>query len=128
MIGASGAIMGLAGMYLVLVPVHEVHMALWYRFPIIAFFRLSMTLFAVRGFWVVLFYMAFDVIATVLGAKDDVAHWAHLGGFIVGIVLALFLLLARLVNCRGGDIISALMGRYAWALVGKPNRAGWNLP
>lgn len=115
-LGASGAIMGLAGMYLVVFPVHKVHMAVWLRI----WFRLGMTIFAVRGLWVVLFYIAFDVFFTVLNIEDNVAHWAHLGGFIVGVSLALILLFTRLINARGADIVSVILGRRAWKLVGKP--------
>lgn len=119
-LGASGAIMGLAGMYLVFFPVHKVHMAFWLRLGLIFRFRLYLKLFAVRGFWVVLFYIASDVLSTVLGSDDGVAHWAHLGGFIVGVVIALLLLVMRMVNARGGDLFTAILGRHAWALVGKP--------
>ncbi len=120
MIGASGAVMGLAGMYLILFPVHRVHMAVWARLGLIAGFRLAFKLFEMRGFWVVLFYISFDVIFTLLRARDGVAHWAHLGGFGVGAALALLLLVARLVNARGGDLISVLLGQRAWAIVGRP--------
>ena len=122
MVGASGAIMGLAGMYFVLFPVHKVHMAAWARWGLAFGFRLSLKMWAVRGFWVVLFYIAFDVVATAVGTESSTAHWAHLGGFIVGAVIALILLLARLLNARGGDIMSVILGRYAWALIGRPNR------
>jgi membrane associated rhomboid family serine protease/pSer/pThr/pTyr-binding forkhead associated (FHA) protein len=122
MLGASGAIMGLAGMYLVLVPTPSVHMVAWFRWGLIRAFHLSRKFFAVRGFWVVLFYIAFDVVATVFGSADNVAHWAHLGGFLAGVSIGLALLFSRLVNCRGGDIVSAVLGRRAWGLVGKPNR------
>ena len=121
MLGASGAIMGLAGMYLVLFPAHRVHMAVWIRVIFLAF-RLGLTFFAIRGFWVVLFYIAFDVSATLLGAELGVAHWAHLGGFIAGVAVALLLLVTRLVNAHGGDILSVAFGRYAWAVVGRPGR------
>ena len=82
-----------------------------------------MKLFTVRGFWVVSFYIAYDVLYTVIGLEDDMAHWAHLGGFIAGVIIALVLLLSRRVNARGGDILSALLGKRAWALVGRPSRA-----
>ncbi|HNO77514.1 MAG TPA: rhomboid family intramembrane serine protease [Phycisphaerae bacterium] len=124
MLGASGAIMGLAGMYFVFFPAHNVHVAAWWRWGIIRWFELSMTIFTVRGFWVVLFYIAFDVAFTIIGAEDGVAHWAHLGGFIVGIAVGVILLLARLVNARGGDLISVILGRRAWALLGRPGYAG----
>ena len=112
--------MGLAGMYFVLFPVHKVHMAAWWRWCLAAGFRLSLRIFAVRGFWVVLFYIAFDVVFTTFGLEDDVAHWARLGGFIGGVMLASLLLICRLVNARGADIFSAILGRKAWTLIGRP--------
>jgi membrane associated rhomboid family serine protease/pSer/pThr/pTyr-binding forkhead associated (FHA) protein len=155
MVGASGAIMGLAGVYLVLFPLPKLHMAVWVGalFPLalpplalwlglpciltplfllvfVAWLRwLASTgsfvrtrFFSVQGFWVVLFYIAFDVVHTAFGLESDTAHWAHLGGFIAGVIVGLFLLLTKLVNVRGGDIVSAVLGRRAWAFVGKPNR------
>lgn len=119
MLGASGAVMGLAGMYIVFFPAHKVHVAAWWR----RFFWLSSGVFQVRGFWVVLFYISFDVLFTLLRAEDGVAHWAHLGGFAAGFVLALVLLLCRVVDGRGGDLLSVLLGRHAWALLGRPRRA-----
>lgn len=127
-LGASGAVMGLAGMYLVLMPLHKVHMAFWWRLPGIALFRLKMHIFEMRGFWVVLFYIAFDVVYTLWRIEDDVAHWAHLGGFLIGAGLAILLLVTRLVNARGGDLLSAVLGRHAWAIIGPPNRPGIALP
>ena len=121
MLGASGAVMGLAGMYFVFFPLHKVHMAGWVRWGLFIGFRLSLKMWPVRGFWVVLFYLAFDVIYTALGIETGTAHWAHLGGFIIGAAIALTLLLTRLVNCHGGDIISAILGKHAWAIIGRPH-------
>jgi membrane associated rhomboid family serine protease len=128
MLGASGAIMGLAGMYFVLAPVHQVHVAAWWRWGLVRGFQLSLKLFTRRGFWVVLFYIAFDVAFTIWRIDDDVAHWAHLGGFLGGAALATLLLSARLVNARGGDVFTAVFGRHAWVLIGRPNRPGLTLP
>ena len=127
MLGASGAIMGLAGMYFVLFPVNRMHMAAWFRWWF--FFRLGM--WAMRGFWAVLIYIAFDILYVAIGAETGVAHWAHLGGFIAGGVLALILLLCRLLNAGRGDLISAVLGRHAWKLIGRPSesdRLGLHLP
>ena len=122
MLGASGAVMGLAGMYLVLFPIHKVHLALWLRWGVFLPLRFHLKLFAVRGFWVVLFYIAFDVLFTILRIDTGVARWAHLGGFIAGVTIALILLFSRLINARGGDILTALFKHRAWALIGHPSR------
>lgn len=128
MLGASGAIMGLAGMYLVLFPAHKVHVAMWIRWPLIFRFRLTAAIKEIPGFWVVLFYIAFDVVLTLLGSEDGVAHWAHLGGFIAGVFFASVLLIARLINARGGDLFSIVLGRHAWGLIGKPGDRRLSLP
>jgi len=120
MLGASGAVMGMAGMYLVLFPIHRVHMVVWLR-NLFTGLRLSHNIFAISGFWVVLFYLAFDVLATLLGSRDHVAHWAHLGGFVAGVVIGLALLVTRQVDAHGGDLISVVLGRRAWVLIGKPS-------
>src|SRR5436190_3150095 len=55
-LGASGAIMGLAGMYFVLFPVSPVHVAAFVRVPM-----LLLKLFQCRGFWILLYYISWDV-------------------------------------------------------------------
>ena len=78
-------------------------------------------MFPITGFWVLLFYLAFDGLLTLVHGRYTVGHWAQLGGFAGGMALGLLLLITRLVNARGGDLLSALLGRRAWPLVGKPD-------
>ena len=119
-LGASGAIMGLAGMYFVLLPASRVHMIVWLRLGFITGFQRFTKYFVVRGWGVLMFFLAFDVAATLFSWRDGTAHWAHLGGFICGAILALVLLLTKQVNMHGADIVSVLLGRHAWNLLGKP--------
>src|SRR5207248_7409204 len=94
-LGASGAIMGLAGMYLILFPVHRVYCAMWlrvWRWPS----AYGMKVFALRGFWVLAIYFGYDILMNLiekrlLHAEGGVAHWAHMGGFISGMTIALAL-------------------------------------
>jgi hypothetical protein len=72
------------------------------------------------------------VLDTILQTQDGTAHWAHLSGFAVGMLIALGLVLSRGVNARGNDLLSAILGRHAWPLIGKPSqwdtqptREGW---
>ncbi len=118
-LGASGAIDGLAGMYLVLFPVHRVFCTMWFRLTFrIVFFKI----FALRGFWLLAIYLGMDLVKVLLGWEDGVAHWAHIGGFATGVAAALGVLASRRVNCRGGDLLSVILGRYAWPILGKPSR------
>jgi membrane associated rhomboid family serine protease len=119
MLGASGAVMGMAGAYLLLFPIHKIYMVIWMRWGLVAGFHLSFKCFAVRGFWVVLFYIMFDIVAVSLTLDDGTAHWAHIGGLIWGFALALILLTARAVY-SGSDMLSLILGKYAWPLIGTP--------
>jgi membrane associated rhomboid family serine protease len=119
-LGASGAIMGLAGMYLVLFPAQKVHMIAWFRLLLLRAWKI----FRVGGFWMLLLWIAFnDVLPTLLKSNDHVAHWAHLGGFVAGALIAIVLLLTRQVTAHGTDLISRILGRHAWSLLGRPEQA-----
>jgi membrane associated rhomboid family serine protease len=144
-LGASGVIMGLAGMYFIFFPAIRVQMAIWIN-PImfiatIAFViwisRQEMRLaegiapllvltwiFRCRSFWVLLLFIGFDVYYTLRGIETGTAHWAHMGGFLAGMAVGLVLLLSRAVNPRGSDILSMMFGPYAWPILGKPSQWG----
>jgi membrane associated rhomboid family serine protease len=135
MLGASGAIMGLAGMYLILFPAHHVVCAMWISIWL-RFRRIfGCKIFQLRGFWVLLIYFGYDVLMNYITTHfgqggGGVAHWAHIGGFITGMILGLGILLSRLWNTHGGDVLSVTLGRHAWPLIGKPSRwiASQSLP
>lgn len=85
-VGASGAISGVLGAYLVLYP--RVHVRV--LIPIIIFF----TVVRVPAFVVLLLWFAFQVLAGLpqLSSVDadvsgGVAVWAHVGGFLAGVLL-----------------------------------------
>jgi membrane associated rhomboid family serine protease len=83
MVGASGAISGVMGAYLVLFPRVRV-----YTMVPLGFFFYSMALPA----WVMLIYWGFlqlagGVTSVVSAQQGGVAFWAHLGGFLAGVVL-----------------------------------------
>ena len=84
MVGASGAIGGVMGGYVVLYPRVRVHLLLWFGFYV--------TTVAVPAVFMLLYWLALQLIggATSLGAEGGgVAFWAHVGGFLAGAALVL---------------------------------------
>jgi len=77
LVGASGAISGILGAYLILRPTARITAML----PI--FLPIAMPVWVWVGGW-----FAYQAIASggLLG-ESDVAHWAHIGGFLAGVVL-----------------------------------------
>ncbi len=76
-IGASGAINGIVGMYLVLFPINDVS-CFWY-----AFFRYGVV--EVSGFWLVLAWLGVDIYGAMYDSDGMTGYWAHIGGFAGGV-------------------------------------------
>jgi membrane associated rhomboid family serine protease len=95
MVGASGAISGVMGAYLVLYPRVRV-----FTFLTLGFFVTSVALPA----WLMLIYWAFLQLASGLmpsAGQGGVAVWAHVGGFMAGVVLIkLFAMPIRVASHR----------------------------
>jgi membrane associated rhomboid family serine protease len=83
-VGASGAIAAVLGAYLVLFP----HSRIATFVPLGFFMRLTMVPAAiVLGFWFVMQF--FSGVMSIGGPEvGGVAYWAHIGGFVVGVVTA----------------------------------------
>jgi len=112
MVGASGAIGGVMGAYLVLYPTAPVHMLIFFGFFIS---RTVVPAFFMLGYWFLL--------QLVMGAFDrgtgGVAFWAHVGGFLAGVMLVrLFCNSSRLSHRRGKrqPIYRPMRGRPTRAL------------
>ncbi len=89
MVGASGAIAGVMGGYLLLFPRARVDIVAIF----IVFFKVfTLPAWVVLGIW---FGLQLFGGFTVTGDQGGVAYWAHAGGFIAGLVLALPLFLRR---------------------------------
>jgi membrane associated rhomboid family serine protease len=82
-VGASGAIAGVMGAYFVLYP--RARVLIW--FPPIFFFHLPAWL--VLGYWFFVQFLsgAATSIAETSQTSGGIAFWAHVGGFVAGIVL-----------------------------------------
>lgn len=83
LVGASGAISGVLGAYIVLYPKAKIVALVFY-------FILPVPAIIFLGFWFIMqwFYGFFDM-------SGGVAYWAHIGGFIAGMILALVFGLKR---------------------------------
>jgi membrane associated rhomboid family serine protease len=88
-LGASGAINGIVGMFLVLFPQNEIT-CYWFFFPYIRQFNLSSA-------WMILLWLVFDIWGAMSGG-GSVAYFAHLGGFAGGVVLAILMLKLKMLT------------------------------
>jgi membrane associated rhomboid family serine protease len=90
LIGASGAIAGALGAYLVMFP----HARVVTLIPLFFFLQLAeLPAVFVLGFWFVL--QAFQGVGALAGDTGGVAWWAHIGGFAFGAVVALLFYRSR---------------------------------
>jgi membrane associated rhomboid family serine protease len=81
-VGASGAISGAMGAYLVLYPRA--------RIQTLFFFLIFIRIIAVPAWFVLILWFALQLLsgyATPVGSTGGVAFWAHVGGFVAGVVL-----------------------------------------
>jgi membrane associated rhomboid family serine protease len=80
LIGASGAVAGVIGAYLLLHP----RVLVW----VLAFRIIPLH---IRAVWVLGIWVATQVIMVLVSPVDQVAWWAHIGGLAAGAVLVLFM-------------------------------------
>jgi membrane associated rhomboid family serine protease len=78
MVGASGAISGIMGAYVVLYPRVRVHTIVW----AILIFRATVPAWLMLGYWFVL-----QLAGAGIDPLGSVAVWAHIGGFVAGALL-----------------------------------------
>ena len=79
LIGASGAVSGILGAYLLLHPRVKVMILVFMRIPL----RLP-------AYWVIGFWFGLQVYSIVTASGGNTAWWAHIGGFVVGMLLLPF--------------------------------------
>jgi membrane associated rhomboid family serine protease len=90
-LGASGAIMGIVGVFVVLFPRNDVEFFYWFGLVWAGVAR-------VAAYWVVLFYVVCDMAGVVFDNSGPVAYLAHVVGAAAGFGLGIALVQARVVR------------------------------
>jgi membrane associated rhomboid family serine protease len=100
MVGASGAIGGVLGGYLVLYPHVRVH-----TLVTLGFFWTTVALpaYVMLGYWFVL-QLVMGTVGALAEAQGGVAFWAHVGGFVAGLVLIKLLANRELMEQRQASV------------------------
>ncbi len=98
LLGASGAIMGICGVFLVLYPKNEVSI-----FWVFFFFIFRSGTFEMASYWLMLFWFAGDLWGCFSGSQGEIAYVAHLAGAIAGVAVGIFLVVNDLVDSPAGE-------------------------
>lgn len=82
LIGASGAVSGVLAAYLLLYPKARIWILLFMRIPL-----------PISAFWALSGWFALQLLSIFISSDDEVqvAWWAHIGGFLAGLILTLVL-------------------------------------
>ncbi len=86
MVGASGAISGVMGAYVLLYPRVRVHLLLFLFFYVTTF---TLPAWAMLGYWFLIQLVSGT--ASIGAEGGGTAFWAHVGGFVAGAVLIIFM-------------------------------------
>ena len=87
-VGASGAIFGIVGVYFMLYPFNSI--------KCIFVFIVYVRRISIAGFWIILWWIALNVLGAVTG-YTAAAYFGHIGGFVAGVILAIVLIKSKLV-------------------------------
>ena len=87
MVGASGAISGVLGGYILLFPRARVHTLLFLGLFVTT---IDVPAYVMLGYWIVLQFLGGLPALAGMGGEGGVAFWAHIGGFVAGLILIRF--------------------------------------
>lgn len=102
LIGASGAVAGVTGAFLVLFP--RVQIRILFLFIIIG-------IFSIKAWWFIAFKVVYDLMGFSVGRGSNIAFSAHLGGYAFGAAVAMALLAMKIVPREPYDLLSLLKHR-----------------
>lgn len=94
-VGASGAIFGIIGMYLVLYPFDSIK-CVFVFIPIIKRFRIA-------GLWIILWWVLLNLLGAWFFAYRSVGYVAHLSGFFTGVILGVILIKLKFIERDSTD-------------------------
>lgn len=89
-VGASGAINAVMGAFLIFFPRNDV--------TIVWIIWIAPGVGRISSGWIIVYWVAWDVLYLLLGAQTGVALWAHVGGFVFGLAVAIVLAVSGLVK------------------------------
>jgi membrane associated rhomboid family serine protease len=94
-LGASGAIMGICGLFFVFYPTNEVSV-LW-------FFLYRGGTFDIESYWLILLWFAGDLWGCFFSSAGGIAYVAHLAGALAGVAVGIFLVVNDFVEAPTGE-------------------------
>ncbi|MCD6217135.1 rhomboid family intramembrane serine protease [bacterium] len=98
MIGASGAISGVIGAYIILYPYARIHTIF---FIFVFFYNIKLPAFIFLGLWFI--GQVFWGFATLGAEGAGVAFFAHIGGFVAGVLMVKLFIRRKYVRVKGKD-------------------------
>ena len=103
-VGASGAIAGLMGAFLMRFPKMKIRMMWFFDLGLFPFCR-----FWMRAYWLLPIWVLMEIDYG-MGPRDGIGHWAHVGGFLFGGIAAVALRYSRLEH----KLNEAIEERISW--------------
>ncbi len=92
LIGASGAIAGAMGAFMVILATTQIR----FGYIIFLFFRFRAGTFDAPAYVMLPLWFATELLDAFVGSQDGTAHWAHVGGFAFGAAVGLVMKLSKL--------------------------------